>query len=572
MNIDKSSIDSFNVSLGKTKSGDPARPDKQLRPWNVLICSDLGFKSGKPRRIQIAEWNEFMATAGITISGNVEQAPLSSSSPLFVEFGVTAMKDFSAEALKLRVAGFSEFSGLLDSVAGFIEGKADQDHVISALHATTIPKAEKDRVLLMIGALKPDQATRQEPRRYAGASAVDSILSMVDISGSTPDQSLEPHKAIEGLLSSFSDKKGPRADKAACRAFLDAGKNTLNAQIAALCGSPFFADRKASWQSLMQCVKAVGRSKEIHLNVFSTAADDRDEILELLAADDGDSNESPDIIIWDFPVSFTNAEIDRLTRLAVAADRYKSIAIVPVSSNDRLFNSIEARNDFSPVFDDVRFLPFKKLRTSLESRALCLCGPDMMVPDANPAQNGAQATCPSKTHPCWLLVLRWIEPVIGNNDPFAIEVSANIQETILPEDVSFYPDVPESMCEEASALGGINLLNGKPVKATIDRTKTVIDPEIAGTAYTSLAFNLLVNRIARLTGQRIAENSASMQTSEIASDIKEFLCTELIAGRVCASPDQISVKSENNGALDISLNSDVLVGGHPARFSFSLNF
>ena len=127
--------------------------------------------------------------------------------------------------------------------------------------------------------------------------------------------------------------------------YIESGNRMLKKQLAVLQAAPFFAFKKASWQCLMQCAKAIGRKKEIRLSVFSASMDDRDEIPDMLTAEYGSSDASPDIIIWDFPVSFTNSEIELLTRLAEVADRFKSMVIAPLSPNDRLFEHIEARSD-----------------------------------------------------------------------------------------------------------------------------------------------------------------------------------------------------------------------------------
>jgi hypothetical protein len=218
------------------------------------------------------------------------------------------------------------------------------------------------------------------------------------------------------------------------------------------------------------------------------------------------------------------------------------------------------------MFEDIRFLPFKKLRMSLASRALCLCAPDMKVPDNNHANDIPQVS----SHCCWPVILRWIEMVIGHSDPFAVDLYDASAETVLSDPLSYAYAISESFSHDAAMVAGLTFFTGKPFNAMLSRASTVIEPEVAAAAYTSLAFNLLVNRVARLAGRRIMQNTSSVDKITVARDIEGFLCKELIICRVCTAPDQVSIKVDDEGKLDISLNSDVLIGGYPARFSFSL--
>jgi hypothetical protein len=562
MNNDKSSIDSFNISLGASASKAPVPADRQGQPWSILLCSDFGFRSVSPLQIRIAQWNEFMASANIVISGTIDNFLSPSAPPVFVEYHVSSMKDFSIEVMKTKISPFSGYANLLDSLAGFLDGKTSREEVLLSLQKAALPPQENTRLRNMLGNNAEAHRTLSDtPRRK---SAINSILSMVDIADDT--QAPPPHTAIDGLLTTISDPNGQIADKPGCLAYIEAGNKLLEAQLAALLPQPFFAVIKASWQSLFLCAKAIGRKKEINLNVFSAPMDTRDEALEKLTSLYSSSDSSPDIIVWDYPTLFTNADIDRLTKILEDADRFKSVVIAPLSSQDKLFNTIDQSNDFSPMFEDIRFLPFKKLRMTLASRALCLCAPDMKVPDNNHANDMPQVS----SHCCWPVILRWIEMVIGNSDPFAVDLYDASAETALSDPLSYAYAISESFSHDAAMTAGLTFFTGKPFNATLSRAATVIEPEAAGTAYTSLAFNLLVNRAARLVGLRIMQNTSSTDKYTIAQDIESFLGKELIACRACTAQDQVTVKVDDEGKLDISLNSDVLVGGHPARFSFSL--
>jgi hypothetical protein len=568
MDKDKSPIDSFAVSLGQTPSNAPPPQPRGIRPWNVLVCSDFGFASDKSRRVRIAEWNEFMTREGIAIAGTVENLLSPAAQPVFVEWNVASMKDLAGPGMKTKIAALSGYGAFLDALAGFLEGGATRDDALTALRGASLPDQENQRLLAMLGASGARPAARPTPASAKPQAAVASILSMVDIGGAQSGEAQTPHTAMDGLLRTISEGENASIDKASCSAYLESGKKKLAAQLAAIRARPFFASKKAALECLYQCARTIGRKKEIEVSVFSAAADDRGEVAEKLAADYESGGASWDIILWDYPVAMTSAEMDRVAGLLRLADRFKSVVIASLDPADRLFESIGEREDFSPVFHDIRFLPFKKLREALDGRALCLCAPDM---NALTEGKAGDASADSYTAHCgWPLLIRWMEMTIDDLDPFAVGSRHTASAGLAPDRARFHPAIPEPVCDEAAAIAGLTLFGGSPADITIDRARTVIDPQVAGTAYSSLAFNLLVNRVARLAGERIIEIASSTGRDELCRSVEDLLRKELIACGICTEPDQVSVEPEGESGLLISLNSDVSVGGHAARFSFSL--
>jgi hypothetical protein len=565
MNEDKSPIDSFAVSLGQTPSKGSSAPTAGGRPWRVLVCSDFGFRSDGPERVRIAEWNEFMASRAITIAGTAPNLLSGDSRPVYVEMNVASMKDLSAAAMQAKIGAFSGYAAFLDTLARFLDGRASREEVTAALRGASLSEPENQRMLAMLGAKNPRADGNRRTAPAAPTTAVASILSMMDIGGAPSDAPpTQPHSAVDGLLRSITGGDDVAVDKAACAAYLETGKKNLAAQLTAIQAQPFFQGKKAAWECLYQCAKAIGRKREIELSVFSAGFDDRDAVLEKLAQDYDSGGTSWDLILWDYPVPLTNAEMDRTTGLTRLADRCKSVVLAPLDPADRLFESIETLEDFSPVFQDIRFLPFKKLREALESRALCLCSPDMKVLRAEKTDASFTAHCG------WPVLIRWVEMTLDDLDPFATRSRHAASAVLTPESARFHPSIPAPLSDEAASIAGLTLLSGAPADVSIDRTRTVIDPEVAGTAYSSLAFNLLVNRVAKLAGEVIIESSSSTDAAGLCRGVEECLRKELAACGICSEPDQVSVKPENGSALLISLNSDASVGGHEARFSFSL--
>jgi hypothetical protein len=564
MNDDKSPIDSFSVSLGKSAGGRRALSGKQLEPWDLLICSDLGFTSTEMQSVKISEWNEFMAAQHIVISGTVENMLQPGAGAIYIDYSIAAMKDFSSEALQLNIDVFSGYAGILDALTRVLDGQCGKEEALFALKKAPIAETERARVMRLFGLASQPRQPKDEPTKKK--SALSSILSMVDVQAGPEDANPAPHSALDGLLSTLSAGTCPVADKQLCTAYIEAGKKTLARQVDQFCSQPFFSRRKAAWQCLFQCAKAVGRKKEIRLCIVSSPMEEVDTLLEKLPSELVSPESSPDIILWDFPVSFTNADIDRMTLLLEASDRWKSIVITSLAQHDPIFADLDKKEDFAPIFQDVRFLQYKKLRSSISSRALCICGPDMTLPFGASAKDSMEIVFPARC--LWPVIMRWLDRA---DDPFALEAAPAPLETSLPMNAEFRIGISKTICQEAATFAGLTLFDGSPMNALIDRAKSVIDPEVAGSAYASLPFNLMVNRVARLAAKKIGNFAGALSREELSTVIQAFLAGELAAYGICTSHDQVSVKPEEDQTLLLTLNSDVKVGGYPAQVSFTLD-
>jgi hypothetical protein len=161
---DKSQIDSFYVSLGPSS---PIKPDpKHLEPWNILVCSDLGFVSHRPSQVRIAEWNEFMASQGIVLSGSVSDMLADGGKPVFIEYPVKSMKDFSTESIVDNVPAFAAWSRACFALEQLLDGKTSLRDALSALEKAGLPAGETAKITAMFA---PAQASR--PRAAARRSS-----------------------------------------------------------------------------------------------------------------------------------------------------------------------------------------------------------------------------------------------------------------------------------------------------------------------------------------------------------------------------------------------------------------
>lgn len=552
MDNKKSQIDSFNVSLG------PSSPIKsntnQLEPWNILVCSDLGFVSKKPLQTRIAEWNEFMGAQGIVLSGSVSNILSNNGKQVFIEYPVKTMRDFSVESIVANVPAFAAWSRACSALQQLLDGKTSLLDALSTVGKAGLPAEEVSRIAAMLAPLqvgrlqKPVDAPKVKPQ----GSSVDRILSMVDAKPPAgKDRGKNPPSLTDALFQSVSGG-AEQFDKARITAYIAECRQKLREQAAAVMAQDFFKGRFSSWQGLTQLAKVIGRKKEVAVSVLSSPAQTmQDRLGEALGAS-MEAGAAPDVIVWDYDVTFTNASMEALAAVAAAAERYKCVVAAPLYMDDPLLTGISARQSVSHFFDDVRFLPYKKLRDNSAARCLCLCAPSLAA--------GAKSE--------WFVAIRWAEMIIGESDPFGAKRQRPVESVFSGAPV-FSQAVSPAVAAEAAAMG-LTLFEETLEKAALDKAVTVAGPDSVAEHFRSFCFNLLVNRVARLSGIKILECGAQKSKEEVAAVLEGFLEKELSACGISASGRAVRVTVENNEAIVIAINSDATVSGNTARFTFTI--
>jgi hypothetical protein len=565
MNEEKSRIQSFGISLGSAPA--PSFAAKRLEPWNILICSNLGYHSPQPELLKISEWNEFMAAKKIVISGTVENVLENEGKPFFIDYAVTSLKDFSAENMLEKIAPISGYYRVYCALRKLLVGKCSEAETSAVVKDSGLPPVEQTRIRSMLGAAQSPAVEKphEQPRR----SGIDSILSMVDF-GETVQEEKPVHptqNAADALIASIASAGESGFQKGPLSIYCNSLEKKLHDQVAVIQTQPFFASPKGSWHCLMDCARIIGRNKEIQARVFSAPHDEMEERFAGALENSIETAMVPDVALWDFGESFTNASIERLKKIAEAADQCKCVVIAPLSDSDEFIENCGKRETIVPLMREVRYLPFKKLRDNPASRCLCLSGPDIRIPAKKENANIAdvdQSACGA-----WALLSRWIISTISEFDPFAIN-EATIQESALFGLAHFSPKISRAVSEEA-ALEGLTLFHQSPASIQFDKAVTVIDFQNAGAAYSSLGFNILVNRVARLAVMRLSVSGNEKTKEEAAKDLCSFLQNELTPYHVLSMPEQVSVAVGTSGEIELTVNSDVSVSGFPAKFSFSLN-
>jgi hypothetical protein len=562
----KSHIDSFDVSLGSRPAQRPAAV--QLEKWNILVCSDLGFVAQKPLRVRLSEWNEFMAAQTILLSGTVENNLTKDASPLFVEYAVGSMKDFSSESIMRKLFPLSAYATTVFVLRRLLDGGTSRVDAIAAIRKARLPLQEEERV----AALLEERPSGQPPaavQRSAGPS-VDRILSMIDISptAGAQDEQDRPSfskSATDALFAAASGDGERPLRKNEIAGYVEECDRRLHAQVDSIQSQGFFASARASWSGLKKLCEAIGRKSELSLSVFSCPGQDVEDRLPAVLAACMEDGRAPDLVVWDHDVSFTNADMDRLGRLAATCEEYKTVAVAPISMDDALFANIDKKETALPVFEEVRFLPLKKLRALPASRCLCLSGPSLV---AGGGEDGSSVTTGWGGRCCWYVVTRWAEMLLSWADPFGVKEALVPHESVSGTDRPFCVDVPASVAGEAGAMG-LTLFENAAQKAGLERAVTLFDTEQAAKSYSVFLFNLLVNRMIRLTGIRLLGIDRRKNPGEIAAVLAGFVAGELAAYGAVSSQEQAAAATGDGGSIGVDVDSDVTLSGQPIRFQFS---
>ncbi len=558
MEKQKSPIESFNVSLGSSPASRPVA--QHLERWNILVCSDLGFASTKPQQARIAEWNEFMRSQNIVLSGTVQNTLTTAGKPLYVEYPLQSMKDFSASSVEKTIPQLAVFATVLSALQQLLDGKIGCADALATISRAGLPAEEERRILGMLvpAPVAPKQRSQAKPT----GSSVDRILSMVDPASAASDAAGRPQSAPEALFGAVFDAP-ELCDKAKVSAYVAECNARLHDQSAAIVAQPFFALRMASWTCLMMLAKVVGRQKSASITVFSASAEDMPGSLAQVLGRCMDAGEAPDIVVWDYDVSFTNASIDVMAAVAEAAERYKCMVIAPIASADPLLDGISGRSSVLHMFEDVRFLPYKKLRENTPTRCLCLCAPPLVFP--GPQNGSPHQNCRSP----WYAAIRWAEMLLLEDNPYGALPPQPAAESVFCEGPVFVERIAPGVATEAAAMG-LTLFTDSPDLPTLGKAVSVISRDKVDDSFTSFAFNLLVNRVIRLCGIRVLAAGAGEKKDDVATAVHDLVQREFAASGIPSGGGAVKASVQGAEAIHIEVNSETAISGHRVRFSFSI--
>jgi hypothetical protein len=538
---DKSIISSADVSLG-TQAAGKSNPRSFADPWNVLICSDLGFASREPEAVTAAQLLEFVQSHPVIVRGTVPFSSNGSDAPFFVEFRVSTLDGFSEKQVAANIPQIAFLSKALDALKDYRAGSVSKDALILALRAAGVASDFSQ------GA----QASPPRPSAQKKAK-VSRILGMLDAESNEP-ASAPVDALIEAIVGPSSEIDQARLSEIERK--LEAERSAMTA---AAMNAPFLMTAQASWVSLKRLAKTVGRTQEIRLSVYSSPMRELDEAFEQAMTKCSDAQIIPDIVLFDYRFGFTQADIDLLGSIARIADQCKSTAVASIAGDDALFGDISRLDTLRPVFEEQRFIPFKRLRREQSSRCLVFCGPDLQL------QNMRDNDRPLQTCPSWFFVNAAVSALLSDAFPFELRWPNEFLADAMVDEPRFAVAVPEKLAREAGEQAGIMLFADHKGRLAHHHLWTAADEETVGPIYTHFGANLLVNRVMRLAGK----SAGGLSEDALIEQLPGKLYRELKRYGIVKTPDTVEVGIDSGRRITIKISSDVILSDQPLSFEFS---
>ncbi len=545
MENEKSTVRSVSVNLGTTHVSPFSADSVSRRPWVLLICSDLGFRSERPERISAATLREKIAAENVTLCGTVDQGLPDDIAPFHVEYRIHDLRDFSVASLRDRIPilrKLGEASLVLERIS---ERKTDPGEGFRLIAGMQPPPS----VMRHLAACLPGGSA--PPPAGPSASAIDSILSMMDVgqrSGETENISAQPGDFVAALAGEGTSGGFSSAALRSCRDYVKDLTDRLSISVV---NQPFFRSAACSWNALKVLLKAAGRDPGIHFYLHSSPADTVEgnfaDALSACASETG----VPDIVVWDYPVAVTTAGMERLDRIARQADRFKTAVIASLDRGDALYRSILESEPLRTIIGKDDFIPLRRLQQATQARCLALCAPDAALD-----RGGGAEEIP--VGGAWLFALQWVASLTGSGTPFHLH-----RDSTAALDGLLFPHLTEDTISDASEFG-ITLMSGNGCafpRVLIEDRKS---------PFGSLLFNLAVNRAARITAEWIGKRPKE-KCDEAAPALERFLRTELEPYHILSSAAAVAVTASGQQSLSISIDSTSTIAGFPVRFDFSFN-
>ena len=559
MEKEKSPLHSVSVSLDSNVSRGHTAPS-QGEPWNILVCSDLGFASVKPRRVYAAEWNEFMSQSGVKLSGAVAGLLHGTEKPHHVEYPVASTRDFSAASVEEGLGVLAPFKTALSALRDLLDRQITAEAACVLLAKTEIPFEIKRSILALLE--KKGAMPSEAPSAGTGKSRLDGVLGSIDLGGSdesggvssAPASNNGAADALIAAVTQNADAALPRQELQRMLAMLE---DMVRSRVEKIIAADFFSRPCASWQYLKQAAGVVGRKKGVTLSVYSCARDSMADSLAGVLQGCDEQGLPPDIVLIDNEYSFSTADIAQLELIGQTAAAHMCMAITSLDSHDALFQSIDSRDTLAQCFDDLRFLPLKKLRMNPAARSIVLCGPAVVLDDALQGR-------PLAASAGWHALLSWMEAFLSGQSPF--ECSPDPSDSSAP--VSFAAAVPLHIVKDASGMG--LTMFGSPAQACRNRPLvTLIDEQAAHPAFTTFGYNLAANRSAKLAAMKIAM-ARDRGTGPSLDDLKTFLVEQLSPYNILSAANDVSVVEQEGNGVMVTIDSALTVSGFPLHLQFTL--
>jgi len=546
MEQEKSSLDQFSLSLSSGRKSLRESPKKvSTDPFVVLVCTSFTCRNNRgPHRIHSGSWNEWMAEAGISITGTVSFPDVMGHKLFYLDYPVESIEDISFEKMERTCACNAEYHESIGLIRDILDGNGTPAALSELLSALSVSPG--DSVLQeFLSRMDIDANAQTGPARSdtGTATTVDAILSMVDVQDTKPHQA---ETSVEALLAAVVDESRGTKYREEFEREIDRLTEAVTKRTRLVCSLELVRRVRATLAALFALAKGIGREPGVQL--YAVSIDEDDPVTSFRDAVDRCASQGrvPDAVLWDLPVGLTPADIRRVTDVCSLCDTIKAHCFVSLDEGGDLDDALAARNDLLPVMQDQRMVLLDNLRKNPASRTLSLCVPRVscvMRKNESLPLGGAWRALES-------YVSRLCDGQPVDDDRFGPDNLFRCAHTVSVENA------------QACTRGGVTI-----VCPGSEGCVTAVDPEIVSDQFLSVAYNLCVNRLVRLGAHWCAGHRSSGGDEQVRA-MQHYLFEKMKRFGIFDTPDDINVTVDSS-SITLSITSSHVVGKHPFVFEVS---
>jgi predicted component of type VI protein secretion system len=558
----KSRILSSNITMSSSENSTPYGLQKKTIPWNILICSDLGYKSKKPEAITASILNDFIESKNIIFRGNIKD--VSENGEVFIEYPIKSIKNFSSEKIIHKVLYTHELQHLCNTLQEVLEGTIDKqkaiDTIISRRSLTPQFKEALDILRVKNADAPKYKNTLKREKSDEKEKALDNIFSSMDLAPSEQKISTTPNSALDNLVSAITSEFSVTLPKDRINSLISKCKKQINEQVKEILNNNLFKQYKSSWLCIRHLIKILARNKECNLFLYSASFNDISDSFVNAMDYLSNQNTSPDIVLFDYPLTFSTAHMQLIGTVAGTANSNNSMTLTHCGLDEQLLNELQNVDTLKPLFKEQRFIPFYRLRRNDFSRNLVLTVPPFTIESKD--------IVPSFAGGSWLLLFAIIQKLSRDMSPFEGRLSMNDTGITVEYPLRFASGLTGEHTYEA-AQKGITLLSKETFYPYGEYITTLIDPEIAAELYTYFEYNLLTNRVLKIIGFLLRDSVLVQDITNLPNRVKRIIIDQLNKYRLLHSEEEVLVSLSDNRELEIVVDSQKEIRSCPFQLQFS---
>jgi|GEM_PF-3465710 len=548
---EESHIQSASVGIGAHSQKDTTSSN-DLKPWVLLICGDFGFITEQPQKVSSAMIQDFIQTCGAQINATVDKNLPSSVQPFSIRTSIKAFSDFSNEQMLKSTPVMRAFLDARETLEMISVQSITPIQGKNRIASLDLPPSVKNPIVAFLGAQPPRLATQEQNAPQKGSFA-DSILSIVDTG--TAAKSSSP---LDSLISAIGDAEN---DIAYTPAQLAKSKKLLDDTIeqikSAVKTSSGYSSVATSWYALRNLLKKIGRTKQISVYINSSPAGNALESYQNASAFCIDNQNSPDFTIWSYNLPFMSlSTVEYLNTLAALADNMKSLLFASIAANDPFLDTLASGVLTDDFEQGETWSAFKCLRNEEHSRSISLCAPSFHLTSAQDTLIAGGA---------WLLADHWVSMYLSVNTPFNFSA---LSLTDIHDDQPLIQVAPHKVNEIAQH--GIAIFRTKASRIML-AARVVFDSG-ENESFGLAGFNILVNRVIRLSGDFFSFNSSKTDIETAAQTLYQYLLKQLEPLNILSSANALDVHADSESSIAIAINSSSVIDGNSVQFEFTFDY